>query len=107
MRRRVSCAVLARTALEVCGHFQPQADWRHSSSGGWLTLGRQQIIRFSRPLQFHTIDNDELLVRFQIVDEASQVLILTLNRHADSDTGINALPLRIGRSRSRRTSLRV
>src|SRR5258705_6372414 len=95
MNRGGRCAILARTALEVGSHFQAQADWRYSSSGGWLTLGRQQIICFSRPLQFHTIDNDELRIRFQIVDEAPQVLILALNRNADSDTRINALPLRI------------
>src|SRR6185295_559284 len=89
-----------------CRHFNTKADWGLFVAGGWFTLGRRQIIRLSRPLQSHNIDDYELLVRLQVANEASQVLILTFNRHADSYARINSLPLRICGSRSGLTIFR-
>ena len=42
-----------------------------------------------------SVDDDELIARFNVAQEATQILILAFNRDADADAWIEALPFRV------------
>jgi len=65
-----SCVSLSYGTLEVGCHFQAQADWWYPRASGWLAFDREQIICLSRPLQFDTVNNNELLIGFQVANKA-------------------------------------